>query len=207
MPLFWKQNQDRNGRPRPDRNKFYRIKKFVSFYKPYRLLFAADISCASINTLVSLALPLCIRYVTGEVLASGGADAAPLIFRTVGVMLALIAVQTASGIFLDYKGHAMGAMMERDMREELFRHCQRLPVRFFDREKTGVLMSRITNDLENLSETCHHGPEFLFISLASFIGAFIILFRIDAKLTLVVFALLLPMILYTVFFHGRLKRV
>jgi ATP-binding cassette subfamily B protein len=121
-------------------------------------------------------------------------------------MLGIIVVQTICGVFYDYKGHAMGAMIERDMRNELFNHCQRLPVHFFDREKTGALMSRITNDLLNLAETCHHGPEFLLITLVSFIGAFVVLFRIDARLTLVIFALLPVMIIYTAFFMGKLRR-
>ena len=198
------QNQSQNNQ---GRLKHYRLKKFLSFYKPYRLLFAADISCASITSLVSLALPLCIRYITGEVLAAGAAGAAPLVFRTVGIMLALIVIQTASGVFFDNRGHAMGAMMERDMRDELFRHCQRLPVSFFDREKTGNLMSRITQDLLNLAEFYHHGPENLFIYLVSYIGAFIILLRIDSRLTLVVFSFMPLMVFYTVFFQGRLRRV
>ena len=194
------------------RSRYYRIKKFFSFYRPYRLLFAADISCASITTLVSLALPLCIRYITSEVLAAGSAGTAPLVlgtvvFKTVALMLVLILVQTVSGVFFDNRGHAMGAMMERDMREELFRHCQRLPVSFFDGEKTGNLMSRITQDLFNLAELFHHGPENLFIYLSSYIGAFVILFHIDFRLTLVVFAFMPFMILYTVFFQGRLRRV
>jgi ATP-binding cassette subfamily B protein len=183
-----------------------KLKKFLSFYRPYRLLLIADVSCASITTLCTLALPLCIRYITGEVLGSGIIEPLPLILRTLLIMLGIIIVQTACGVFYDYKGHAMGAMIERDMRNELFNHCQRLPVHFFDREKTGALMSRITNDLLNLAETCHHGPEFLLITLVSFIGAFVVLFRIDARLTLVVFALLPVMILYTVFFMGRLRR-
>ena len=186
---------------------YRKLKKFVSFYKPYRLLFAADISCACITTLITLALPLCIRYITGEVLGSGSNDPWPLISRTLLIMLGLIVAQTICGVFYDYKGHVMGARMERDMRNELFDHCQRLPVSFFDREKTGALMSRITNDLLNLAETCHHGPEDLFIYLVSFIGAFVILFRIDTKLTLVIFALMPLMVLYTVFFQGRLRRV
>ena len=147
---------------------FRKIKKFLSFYKPYKLLLTADISCAAITALVSLALPLCIRYITGEVLVLGTADVVPLIFQTAGIMGALIIIQTVSGIFVDYKGHAMGAMIERDIRNELFNHCQRLPIRFFDKEKTGSLMSRITNDLLDLSEACHHGPEILFIYLISY---------------------------------------
>ena len=182
------------------------LRKFLSFYKPYRLLFVAVISCASITVLASLALPLCIRYITVEVLAVGAADAVPLIFRTLALMLVLILIQAGTGIFYDYKGHAMGAMMERDMRNELFSHCQRLPIRFFDQQKTGTLMSRITVDLLNLAEFCHHGPENLFMFLASFIGAFIVLFRIEARLTLVIFALLPLMIIYTIFFQGRLRR-
>jgi ATP-binding cassette subfamily B protein len=110
-----------------------KLKKFLSFYRPYRLLFIADVSCASITTLGILALPLCIRYITSEVLASGMVDPLPLILRTLLIMLGIIIVQTVCGVFYDYKGHAMGAMIERDMRNELFNHCQRLPVHFFDR--------------------------------------------------------------------------
>ena len=203
MSLIGQNGQKPEYKNRP---KFFRFKKFLSFYKPYRLLFAADIICASITTLAALALPLCIRYITNEVLASGASEAVPQIFRTLGIMLVLIVIQVIAGIFYDYKGHVMGAKMERDMREELFRHCQRLPVNFFDKEKTGALMSRITNDLLNLAETCHHGPEFMFISLISFFGAFIVLFRIDARLSAVIILLLPLMILYTIFFHGRLRK-
>ncbi|MCL2007859.1 MAG: ABC transporter ATP-binding protein/permease [Treponema sp.] len=187
-------------------SKFRYFKVLVSFYKPYKLLFLIVITCAAISSLAALAIPLCIRFITVEVLTLGTADAMPLIFRTLLIMLLFIIIQTFSGLFYDNKGHAMGARMERDIRNTLFKHCQRLPTRFFDREKTGVLMSRITNDLHNLAEFCHHGPENLFIFLASFIGAFIILFRIDARLTLVIFALLPLMIFYTIFFQGRLRR-
>ncbi|MDR0463587.1 MAG: ABC transporter ATP-binding protein/permease [Treponema sp.] len=186
--------------------RFYKFRKFLSFYKPYRLLFAADVICACITALTALALPLCIRYITSEVLINDIEDPLLLILKALFIMIGIITVQTVCGLFYDYKGHSMGAMMERDMRNELFNHCQKLPVSFFDREKTGALMSRITNDLLNLAETCHHGPEFLFISLASFIGAFIILFRIDARLTLVIFAVLPVFIIYTVFFHEKLRR-
>ena len=187
-------------------SKSRKFKKFISFYKPYKLLFTAVLFCAALSALAALAIPLCIRYITVEVLAVGTGDAVPLIFQTLIIMLALILIHTLCGVFYDYKGHAVGAKMERDMRNELFRHIQRLPTRFFDREKTGSLMSRITNDLLNMAEFCHHGPENLLIFLASFVGAFIILFRIDARLTLVVFALLPLMIFYTIFFQGKLRQ-
>jgi len=185
---------------------FKKLKKFISFYKPYRLLLAADIICASITVLASLALPLCIRYLTVIGPELEPTEASLLVFRTVLAMLALILVQVFCGIFYDYKGHAMGTMIERDMRNELFRHCQRLPVHFFDRQRTGSLMSRISGDLEDMAEFCHHGPENLFIFLSTFIGAFVILFRIDARLTLVTFAFLPLLIIYTVFFQGRLRK-
>ena len=188
------------------RAKYYRLKKFISFYKPYKFIFSAVLLCAAFSSLAALALPLCIRYISVEALALGTGDAMPLIFRTLLLMLGLILIQTFCGVFYDYKGHAMGARMEQDMRNELFNHCQRLPIRFFDREKTGSLMSRITNDLLNMAEFCHHGPENMFIFLASFIGAFVILLRIEARLALMIFALLPLMILYTVFFQGRLRR-
>jgi len=204
MSYTEKHNREMN---RQNRSKYYRLKKFISFYKPYKLLLIASISCSAITALVSLALPLCIRYITGEVLISGIEETTSLIFRIAGIMIVLIIIQTFCGIFVDYKGHTMGAMIERDMREELFCHCQRLPVSFFDREKTGVLMSRITNDLYDLSETCHHLPENIFIYLASYIGAFIILFRIDVKLTIAVFAFLPILFVYTYFIHGKLRQV
>jgi len=182
------------------------LKKFLSFYKPYKFIFALVLLCAALSSLAALALPLCIRYITVEVLAMGAEEAMPLIFNTVLLMLGLIVVLTVSGVFYDYKGHKVGAMMERDMRNELFNHCQKLPIRFFDREKTGSLMSRITNDLLNMAEFCHHGPENIFMFLASFVGSFIILFNINARLTLVIFALLPLMIIYTIFFQGRLRR-
>jgi ATP-binding cassette, subfamily B, bacterial len=185
---------------------YKKLKKFLSFYEPYRLLLFADIICASITVLASLALPLCIRYLTVNGPELEPREASLLVFRTVLAMLALILVQVFCGIFYDYKGHAMGAMMERDMRNELFRHCQRLPVHFFDRQRTGSLMSRISGDLEDMAEFCHHGPENLFIFLSTFIGAFVILFRIDARLTLVTFAFLPLLIIYTVFFQGRLRK-
>ena len=202
MSLPNKENQKQNKQ-----SGHRRIKKFLSFYKPYKLLFTADLACTLITILAALALPLCIRHITGEVLTLAPAEAVPLIWKALLVMLAIIVVQTASRVFMDYKGHAMGAMMERDMREELFRHCQRLPVSFYDREKTGNLMSRITNDLLNLAEVCHHGPETILEYLVTYVGAFIILFRIDAKLTLVIFAFQPVLILYTFFFQKKLQRV
>jgi ATP-binding cassette subfamily B protein len=120
-------------------------------------------------------------------------------------MLGLILVQTAAALFYDSWGHRMGAMMERDMRNELFAHYQKLPFSFFDREKTGSIMSRIAGDLLNLAELYHHGPEDMILYFLSFIGAFVILLRINSGLTLAAFAFLPVMLAYSLFFQKPLR--
>ncbi|MDR2747564.1 MAG: ABC transporter ATP-binding protein/permease [Treponema sp.] len=183
-----------------------RIKKFFSFYRPYLGLCIADITCAFIVMVISLLLPLCIRYIAKNISAGlQGRSAEGLIISVVLVMAALILVQTAAALFYDNWGHRMGAMMERDMRNELFAHYQKLPFRFFDREKTGALMSRITGDLLNLAELYHHGPENIILYFLSFIGAFFILLRINSGLTLTAFAFLPIMAAYSLFFQKPLR--
>lgn len=181
-------------------------KKFFSYYRPYLGTFIAVMICAFIAAGASLLLPLCTRYITKDLLAQGTAGAMATIYRVGGMMLVLVAIQVATNSFVDYRGHAMGAMMENDMRSELFNHLQRLSFRFYDGEKTGALMSRITNDLLSLSELYHHGPEDLMIYLVRFIGAFVILLGINPKLTGVVFAFLPVMVLYTYVFNKRLRK-
>ena len=109
------------------------------------------------------------------------------------IMVALVAVHTACNFFVDYQGHGMGARMERDMRQELFEHYEKLSFRFYDEHKTGELMSRLTNDTFWLTELYHHGPEDLIISLLKFSGVFVILLQINVQLTLGVF-LFMPLI-------------
>ena len=104
-------------------------------------------------------------------------------------MLLLVLIHTACNFYVAYRGHAMGAMMESDLRSELFDHYQKLSFRFYDDQRTGELMSRITNDLFLLSELYHHGPEDLLIYSVKFIGAFVILLKINVPLTLAVFRL------------------
>ena len=187
-----------------------RTKKFLSYYKPYLGLFFADMICAFIVAAITLILPLCTRYITKNVLGGNLPDALGQIYRMGALMLVLVLVQTACNYFVDYRGHAMGAMMESDMRSELFAHYQKLSFRFFDEQRTGQLMSRITNDLLSLTELYHHGPEDIVINLVKFIGAFVILININVKLTLVVFFFLPILTVYTLYFnkkmHFALKR-
>ncbi len=166
-----------------------RIKKLLSYYKPYRRLFAVLMVCAFLCAATALMFPLGVRYITKNLLEGGTATAAG-IYRMGAALLVLVIVQAAANYFVDYRGHAMGAMMERDMRFELFEHLERMPLRFFDGQRTGQLMSRITNDLLNLAELYHHGPEDYAIYTVRFVGAFLVLLGINVQLTLIVFAFL-----------------
>jgi ATP-binding cassette, subfamily B, bacterial len=122
------------------------------------------------------------------------------------VMLALVVIYTACNLFVDYRGHTMGALMESDMRRELFEHLQRLSFRFYDDRRTGELMSRITNDLFWLAEFCHHGPEDLIIGLFTLAGVFIISITINLELTVLIFLFLPVMTVYALFFNKRMNR-
>ncbi|MEK5642714.1 thiamine ABC transporter permease [Paenibacillus rhizosphaerae] len=179
-----------------------RIKKFISYYRPYKGLFAADMACAFILSAITLVLPLGVRYITSELLDGAHSDSLSQIYEVGAGMLALVILHIACEVFVDYKGHMMGAMMEGDMRSELFEHLQKLSFRFYDEQKTGQLMTRTTNDILSLAELYHHGPEDLLISILKFTGAFIILIAIDAKLTLIVF-LFLPVMAAYAFYYNR----
>jgi len=182
-----------------------RSKKFLSYYKPYLGLLFADLACAFIVSAVTLALPLCISYITKVVLAGNAPNAINQIYMMGAVMLALVAVYTACNTFVDYQGHMMGAMMESDMRNELFEHYQKLSFSFYDEQKTGQLMTRLTNDSFDLSELYHHGPEDIAISLLNFVGAFIILVNINVKLGLIVVLFMPIMAVYAFYFNKKMK--
>ncbi|MCI0554415.1 MAG: ABC transporter ATP-binding protein/permease [Anaerolineae bacterium] len=182
-----------------------RTRKFLSYYKPYLRLFFADMACAFVVSATALLLPLCASYITKNVLAGDMPNALIHIYGMGAVMLALLLVHTACNMFVDYQGHMMGALMERDMRSELFEHLQKLSFGFYDEQKTGQLMTRITNDSFDLSELFHHGPEDIAISLLNFLGAFIILLTINVKLALIVFLFLPVMAVYAIHFNKKMK--
>lgn len=183
-----------------------RAMKFLSFYRPYLGLLAVDLFCACIASAITLILPLCVRHITQNVLGGGEADPAGDIAVMAGVMLALVAAHTLCTLFVDYQGHMMGAMMERDMRKELFAHLQKLSFSFFDEQKTGQLMSRITNDLFAISELSHHGPEDLFIGAITFVGVFLITLTINPALSLIVILFLPQMLIYSLHFNRKMHR-
>ncbi|MFC7442520.1 ABC transporter ATP-binding protein [Laceyella putida] len=182
------------------------VKKFFSYYKPYLKLFLSVLACAFIVSAVTLVFPLLVRYITKDVLEGDLSTALGEVYWIGGLMLVLVAIQNIGNYFVDYKGHEVGARMERDMRSELFAHMQKLSLSFYDKEKTGQLMSRITNDLLLLSELYHHGPEDYVKYLARFIGAFVILFFINAPLTIAVFCFLPFLGVFTLYFNKKLNK-
>ncbi len=182
-----------------------RGRKFFSYYKPYRRLLFADLICAFIVSAITLIFPLCVSYITQNIIQAGVANPLPQIAAVGVFMLALVAVYTLCNGFVDYRGHMMGALMESDMRGELFEHYQKLSFSFYDEHKTGQLMTLVTNDLFSLSELYHHGPEDLAIAVLKLIGVLIILFSINATLTLIMFASMPLMVIYALYFNGRMN--
>ena len=182
-----------------------RQRKFFSYYKPYMRLFWADMACAVVVSATTLLIPLCASYITKNVLADGSPNVLRQIYGMGALMLGLIAVHTICNMFVAYQGHMMGALMERDMRRELFDHYQKLSFRFYDEQKVGQLMTRLTNDSFDLAELFHHGPEDIIISSLNFIGAFAILFTINVRLALVVLLFLPIMAAYAFHFNLKMK--
>ncbi|MCE3290811.1 MAG: multidrug transporter permease/ATP-binding protein, partial [Caulobacter sp.] len=182
-----------------------RVRKFLSYYRPHLPLLAADIGCAVILAATALILPLCANHVTKRLVALGDApEVMGQIWLMGGLMLVLLAVQAASTLFVDYQGHVMGAKMEGALRQEVFEHCQTLPFSFYDRQRVGQLMSRITNDLHMLGELYHHGPEDLAIAGLKFVGAVAILAWLDWPLALLILAAVPFATAYTLHFGGRM---
>lgn len=180
-----------------------RLKTLFSFYRPYRGLLCADLLCAFGTSAAGLLLPLAVRKVTNEILPAPGPGAAREILLTGLFMLVLLAVEIFCLYFMDYRGHSMGAMMERDMRGALFEHCQKLSFSYYDNHPVGDLMSRITNDTLSLAEFFHHLPEDLLVNAVKLLGAAAILSRIHWQTALALLCLLPPMVLYTL--HGNKK--
>lgn len=182
------------------------LKKMISYYKPYLGVFFADMFFAILAAAVTLVIPLIVRYITANVVFLSGDEAVAVILKLGIFMLALVAVECYCNFYISNYGHVMGAKIEYDMRAEIFAHYQKLSFSFYDNQKVGQLMARITTDLFDISELLHHGPENIMISAIKIIGAFVILLGISPKLTLCAFALVPIMICYAYFFNRRMKR-
>lgn len=177
-----------------------KLQKFISYYKPYKKIFSLTLLCSLFVTVSTLCIPLIIKYITENLISNFNDQNVKYVYLLGGLMLLLIFIQFCCHVFIDYYGHVMGAKMEKDMSEELYEHIQKQPHSYFDNTSTGSLMSRLTKDLENLSELYHHGPEDLLMYMVRFVGAIIILSFIDIKLTIIlIFFVPLCIIIYFYF--------
>ncbi len=181
-------------------------KKFISYYKPYKKIFAADMFFACMGAAVTLIIPLIIRYITNDVIYRDASESFRIILMLTGIMVLLIILECYCNYFIAYYGHIMGAKMEYNMRNEIFAHYQKLSFSFFDNQKVGQLMSRVTNDLFEISELFHHGPEDIVISIIKLLGSFTILLSINWRLALTAFAIVPLMLLYAFYFNIKMKR-
>ncbi|MDO4344578.1 MAG: ABC transporter ATP-binding protein [Eubacteriales bacterium] len=181
-------------------------KKLIGYYKPYRWLFWSDMFLAILGAGVTLVIPLIVRYITGTVIFLPAEMAMPTIWKLAAVMVALVLLECFCNYYIGNYGHVMGACIEHDMRNEIFRHYQKLSFTFYDNQKVGQLLSRITSDLFDISELLHHGPEDLVISLIKFFGSFVILLTVNKTLALVTFAFIPLIVVYAFILNRRMKR-
>ena len=155
------------------------FKKMLSYYKPYRGIFWADMFFATVSAAVALAIPLVIRYVTYTLVYEDKAQIMYQIKIIAAALFAMVVADCYSKFFISNYGHVMGAKIEYNMRAEIFEHLQKLSFSFYDNQKVGQLMSRITTDLFDITELMHHGPENIILSAIKIIGAFVILVNIS----------------------------
>lgn len=182
------------------------LKKMLSYYKPYRVIFWADMFFAMLSAGVALVIPLVIRYVTYTLVYEETAVILQQIKVIAVILLAMVAVDCYSKFFISNYGHVMGAKIEYNMRAEIFEHFQKLSFTFYDNQKVGQLMSRITTDLFDITELMHHGPENIILSVIKIAGAFVILVNISPMLALAAFAVLPFMFAYAYWLNGKMRR-
>ena len=175
------------------------LRRFISYYKPHRTIFYADMLCAAVVAVCDLFYPTIAKNIINVYVPTQ--DWRHFLAWS-GILLGIYLVKAGLNFYIAYYGHIMGVRMQADMRRDVFARLQKLPFSFFDENKTGVIMSRIINDLQDVTELAHHGPEDLFLSLVLLIGSFVILMRISLPLTLIIFASL-PII---IFFAIRIRR-
>ncbi|MGG3279294.1 ABC transporter ATP-binding protein [Paenibacillus solani] len=177
------------------------IKQFFSYYRPYKGLFILDFTCAVIAGLLELAFPLAVSKFIDDLLPS---QDWPLILIACLVLLFIYALNTALQYVVTYWGHMLGINIETDMRENMFAHIQKLSFRFFDNNKTGHLMGRITNDLNDVGEVAHHGPEDVFIAVMTLLGSFSLMAYINLELALMTFIIVPLMAWLIIKFGGKM---
>ncbi len=184
------------------------VRRFAQYYKPYKLLFIMDMICAFVLSGIDLAFPLFVRFLMNNVYSLSDKNTIVHYIIIFGVILLVMYVlRYFCQYFITSWGHIMGAKMETDMRRDLFKHLQKLSYSYYDDMNTGKLMSRIVNDLFDISELAHHGPEDLFISVLKLVGTFVILSVINLKMTLILIFFTAIMLYFSYFYNKKMRRV
>jgi len=184
-----------------------KLKRFFSYYGPYKGMFFLDMFCALVLSGIDLFFPYLVRYLMDEVYGKRPANLLEIVFLSSAFLLILYVIRYFCQYYITSWGHIMGARMEADMRRDLFNHLQKLSFSFYDNENTGKLMSRITNDLFDISELAHHGPEDVFISIVKIVGAVIIMLTMDVRLTLILLILTVFIIVFSGYYNLKMRAV
>ncbi|BDU83257.1 ABC transporter ATP-binding protein [Clostridium perfringens] len=179
------------------------LKRFIRYYKPYKKLFILDLLAAFLVSACDLFYPMITRNIINDVIPN---KQIKLLFVFAIVLTLIFLIKAGLNYFMQYWGHVVGVRMQADMRRDLFDKLQDMPNKYFDNNKTGVIMSRIINDLLDISELAHHGPEDLFISLVMLVGSFIILCTINVPLTSITFAIIPFLLFYTIHKRNKMKK-
>ncbi len=182
------------------------LKKLFSYYKPYKLLFFSDLFFAIVGAVITLVIPLIVRYITNEVVYFESGKAQETILFLGIFLILLVMIEAGCNYFMTYYGHMMGTYMEANMRKDIFGHYQKLSFTFYDNQKVGGLLSRVTSDLFDITELLHHGPEDILISIIKIVGAFVVLMYINVPLALITFSFVPVMVIYAYHFNRKMKR-
>lgn len=175
------------------------LRRFFSYYKPYRNLFILDFTCAVVAGLLELGFPIAVNQFVDKLLP--GKDWSMIIWAS-ALLLGIYVLNTVLNYIVTYWGHMLGVNIETDMRKKMFEHLQKLSFRFYDNNKTGHLMSRISRDLDDIGEVAHHGPEDVFIAGMTLIGSFILMLTINWQLAVLTF-LIVPVLVWTALYFNR----
>ena len=182
------------------------LKKFLHYYKPHKAMLIFDLICATIVSLVDISFPQILNVLNKSLFTMD----ATVILHTIGFVAIGLIVMYLIKLFCDYFiatwGHIMGSRMESAMRSDLFDKMQRLPFSYYDKNNTGEMMTKMVSDLFDISEVAHHGPENLFLAFLKLIGSFVLLMMVHVPLTLILFAVVIIMCIFSVFQNKRMKK-
>ena len=180
------------------------LKKFIQYYAPYKGVFFLDLICAAVISLADLAFPQILRTLTKTLFTESSDVILRALIPITLVLFVMYVIQVGCKYYVSYQGHMMGAHMERDMRQQLFDHYERLSFSYYDQNNSGQMMSKLVSDLFDISEFAHHGPENLFISLIKIVGSFVFLFLINWKLAIPLLVLVAFMLFFS---YGQNKKM